>query len=163
MKYDNVDISKFTYKSMYSDPGRIYTGSVAVHFVGSDIITYILHNRLNELGYESRYFSYVVNLFIGNEYWIFSIDMDLLNMEDIEIVASQHRAPGTNIRIHLKGEDKWFDNIDELKGAEARRDAIVVAKVVKFLGPYIKSLYSNRNKQYCAVMAERYASDFVEE
>ena len=160
MNYDNVDISKFTYESKYSDPGRTYTGSVAVHFVSSDIITYILHNRLNELGYESRYFSYVVNLFFGYEYWIFSIDMDLLNMDDIEIVAFRHRASGNdNIRIHLKG-DRWFDNIDELKGAEARLNAVVVAKVVKSLGPYIKSLYSNRNKQYCVVMAERYASDF---
>ena len=152
-----IDIGKFTYESKYSDPGRSYTGSAAIHFVGSDIVTYILRNRLNELGYESRYFSYVINLFISNEYWIFSIDIDLLNLDNIEVVAV---SGIDNIRIHLKG-DKWFDNIDELKGNDSMLNAAtVVANVVKSLGPYIKSLYSNRSKKYCAVMAEKFASDF---
>ena len=60
---------------------------------------------------------------------------------------------------HLK-RDKWFDNIDELKGKNARLNATAVAIVVKNLGPYLKSLFTNRNKQYNAVMAEKFASDF---
>ena len=151
-----VNINSFRYESKYSDPGRSYTGNVAIHFLLSDIITCIFRNRTVESGYENRYFSHTVGLFVGDEYWVFSIDIDLLNIDDIEINAIR----GTNkTRIHLKG-DRWFDNIDKLKGNDSIVNAVAVAIVVKNLGPYLKSLFTNRNKQHNAVMAEKFASDF---
>ena len=151
-----IDISLFRYKSKYQDPGRSYSGNAAIHFITSDIIALIFRNKTKEISYESRYLSHVIDLFIDGEYWLFSIDMDLLNLDDIEIIAV-HSTNQT--RIHLK-RDKWFDNIDELKGKNARLNATAVAIVVKNLGPYLKSLFTNRNKQYNAVMAEKFASDF---
>jgi hypothetical protein len=115
-----------------------------------------LHTRNIIPGYEARYFSHVADVNTSDSYWVVSVDMDLLDFDNLEIVAVCNH---NDTRIHYKN-DKWFDNIDNLKGKEAIREATVMHKAIVYLIRELKYLYSNRSKTYCAVLSENYASDF---
>jgi hypothetical protein len=159
MKITDVDISDFMYVSTHADPNRDYYGSAACRFIASDIITQILHNRNVVCGCETRYFSHVVDINTANFYWTVSVDMDLLDFDNYEIVAV---CNNNDARIHVKN-DKWFDNIDSLRGIGSITELGVMYKAVRYLIKELRYLYSNRSKKYCTVFAEKYASDFEEE
>lgn len=156
MDITDIDISNFKYVSTYADPNRAYYGSAACRFIASDIITWILHNRNIVPSCEPRYFSHVVNINTSDSYWVISIDMDLLDFDNFEIIAVSIR---NDIRIHCKN-NKWFDNIDNLKGKEAIKEAVAMRKAIECIIRELKYIYSNRSKTYCAILAENYAFDF---
>ena len=155
MNIADIDISGFKYKSAYADPDRVYYGLAACRFLGSDIITQVLHNRDMVCGYEPRYFSHLVGIDLCY-YWTIAIDIDLLNFDNFEIVAV---CTHNDIRIHYKN-DKWFDNTDKLKGKESLTESAAIYKAMEYIIRELKYLYSNRSKTYCAILSEKYASDF---
>ena len=159
MKISDIDVSDFRYVSAYADPNREYYGSAACRFIASDIITKILHNRITVSGYETRYFSHVVDINTRDSYWTISVDMDLLDFDNFEIVAV---CDSNDSRIHVKN-NKWFDNINNLKGIGSITEVGAMYKAVRYIIRELKDLYSNRSKKYCKVLPEKYASDFVEE
>lgn len=159
MNIADIDISNFKYVSTYADPNRLYYGSAACSFIASDVITWILHNRKIVPSCEPRYFSHVVDINTSDSYWVISIDMDLLDFDNFEIVAV---CIHNDTRIHCKN-DKWFDNIGNLKGKGAIKEAVAMHKAIECIIRELKYLYSNRSKTYCAVLAENYADDFEEQ
>ena len=159
MNITDVDINDFMYVSRYADPDRKYFGSAACRFIGSDILHQILHNRDIVLGYETRYFSHVVDIDTRDSYWTISIDMDLLDFDKFEIVAvSNHN----DSRIHVKN-GKWFNNIDNLRGIGSITEMGAIFKAIWYIIQELRYLYSSRSKKYCKILAEQYASDFAEE
>jgi len=158
MKITDIDVSDFCYVSTYADPNREYYGSAACRFIASDIITKILHNRITVSGYETRHFSHVVDISTSRSYWTVSIDMDLLDFDNFEIVAVSDR---TGARIHVKN-NKWFDNINTLMGIGSITEEGAMYKAIECIIKELKYLYSNRSKKYCKVLSEEYAADFEE-
>jgi hypothetical protein len=158
MNITDVDISDFEYVSTHADPDRTYFGSAACRFIASDVIHQILHNRDSVIGYETRYFSHVVGIYTHDSCWTFSIDMDLLDFDNFEIVAVSNR---NDSRIHVKNGN-WFNNIDDLRGIGAITETAAIFKAVWYIIQELRYLYSSRSKKYCKILAEQYASDFEE-
>ena len=138
-----------------------YYDDAAMHLMALDLI-YKFRNRGIKSYDETNLFSHVTDIYIGNENWVFSIDMNLLDIDNtIEIIAVRRdeNIGKDNIRIHLKGS-QWFDNIDNIEDNESKRNAIVASKVVKYMKAYIKDIYKDKSKEYSAILPELYASDF---
>ena len=137
-----IDLSEFKYTSRYINPGRIYYGNPAIHSIILDLI-YRFCNR--SIRYDKdTLFSRIIRFNIDSEYWAFSIDINLLDIDNsIEIIAVRW---DDDIKIYIKGNE-WYDNIDSIKENKSKTNALVIAKVVKYMATYIKNNYSNISKK----------------
>ena len=161
MKIENIDVSDFSYISSYIDHNTEYHGWRACKIIALDIIALILHDRYVLFGNETetRYISYVVDVYI-DYLWTVYIDMDLLHFNNFEVIAV---CDNNDARIHVKN-DKWFDNIDNLKEKTSCfiTEMGAMYKAVWFIIRELNHLYFDGPKANCKVLSEEYVADFKE-
>ena len=160
MKIENIDVSDFSYTSSYIDPNTQYHGRRACKVIALDIIALMLRDRYMLFGNETetRYISHVISVHI-DYLWTVSIEIDLLDFfNNFEVIAV---CDNNDARIHVKN-DKWFDNIDNLKEETSCfiTEMGAMYQAVWFIIYELNHLYFDGPKANCEILAEKYAADF---